>query len=130
VNAITRAAAASFATLKSVAGVRVTYMQSCEWPLTISFVAVRGRTQMVTNDGGGGMIEARSGDFTASAADLWSNGIFITPSEGDTITITDHASEENGSVFQVMTPPYSPSDHAGTRIRIHTKCINAKRQYR
>jgi hypothetical protein len=126
-NAFARAAQASFAALKTVAGVPIVYRCAGSGP-AIRLIAVRGKPAAPVNDTDGGMIrvEALAEDWIVAAADL-RGGDFsrqpFTPTEGDTITAVLEMPGSPGATFQVTSPPFTPSDQSGTRLRIHTKRI-------
>jgi hypothetical protein len=120
---LARATAQAFGSLKTAAGEPISYAANSPpsgMAATIALSAVRGRSTMVTGTGAGGMIEALSADFIVSAHELAIAGVPYTPAEGDRITAVEDASQ-----YQVLSPPFTFSDHAGERLRIHTKRIVA-----
>jgi hypothetical protein len=113
-SVFSQASAALAAATAAVNGGVVTYNQSgTVFTLTATF----GHSLLEVDDGAGGRIEVVTTDFIVNATDIAPNGVVAIPQEGDQIT------NPLGAVFELMTPPFRPSDVAGVRIRLHGKQI-------
>jgi len=115
-----RAATALQKAMAKVSGATVIYSRAGQ--STEPITAVRARSTFESDDeAAGARIEARSQDFIVIAAELQINNQTIVPLEGDTIAWTCDGVTET---YEVMVPPYSPSDSVGVRLRIHTKRVS------
>jgi hypothetical protein len=101
--------------LKAHASETVTYRRGA---LTVSALAVCGRTEYKSQDESGNILDAEIIDFIFVSADLILSGTLVTPLPGDEI-VTDRAT------FEVMylggEGCWKFSDPFGKAIRIHTK---------
>lgn len=82
-------------------------------PSTVSGVlANRGRSTLEVDDASGGVrIQTISHDFIVRASDLG-----MTPQKRDWVIA-------GSATYELLTPPYSPHDHAGELLRLHTKLL-------
>ena len=101
-------------------GVPVTYSQGSS---SVVVTATPGKSRMVTDTEGGARIEVESNDWICFAASLIINSVTITPLEGDRVTYVNSLTGIT-TVYELMTPPYSPSDSAGVLRRLHSKIIS------
>ena len=88
-------------------------------------VAVRGKSAIEVDGQDGARIQILSTDFIVNVRDLpeaYGDGALpggrLVPQKGATITV--NLGGRAAEVYTVMTPSWSPSDHQGLRIRIHT----------
>lgn len=97
-------------------------------PIVVSDVPVNlGRSKLVDDDGAGGRIESDSSDFIVPSAPLQaaiSPGALFTPQKGDTVRLVSPIGWL--SVYELMTPPFSPHDHAGEFFRLHGNLISSR----
>ena len=122
---LTNAVVSAFATLKAVAGVAVIYRRQVD-DTEISLTAVRGKTELETQEANGLHTRANVADFLVVAADLIVDGERFEPEAGDRITET-----LNGETLthEVMSPggtmdAWTWSDAGRSVIRLHTKLVN------
>jgi hypothetical protein len=84
--------------------------------------ANRGKSTLVVDDAAGVRVETPSNDFIVPARFVVLAGAVITPKEGDRVLLVI---DRRTYTYELMTPPYDPSDHAGTLLRLHTKFVSA-----
>ena len=110
-----RAAMALQNAMAKVASAIVIYTRAGQ--STPPITAILARSTFESDDeASGARIESKSQDFIVVAAELQ-----IIPVEGDTIAWTCDGVTKT---YEVMVPPYSPSDSVGVRLRIHTKRVS------
>lgn len=106
-------------TLQRVAGATVTYHRGDS--STGEVTAVPGSTTFDEVGPDGGIVtHSTSHDWIVEAKDLVIDGQVITPQARDVVKRVVGAVR---MIYQVMDPPYRPSDHDHTRLRIHTKQV-------
>lgn len=108
--------------LAELAGEAVTYTSAAAGTSTV-LVAVRGRSQMQIQQTDGAILESLSHDWLIRRSDLdelGNAGDGYTPAKGDTITTMPSPFFPQAQTFELMAPPYSPSDHQGLRLRLHS----------
>lgn len=112
--------AAGFAAVRGIAGVGITYARGAD---TVAVTATPGRSELETITGDGTTLLVRSHDWTVAASALVIDGTAITPKRDDKVRrVIDSITH----VYAVTTPPYSPADHDGTHIRVHTKFVGTE----
>jgi hypothetical protein len=103
--------------LADVAGEMVIYT-SAALNKTAPLVAVPGRSTINVQNTDGAILQVLSHDFLVVAGDLEALNVpksKYKPAKGDTVTLV-----KSGSVYELMTPPFTPSDHLGGRLRLHS----------
>lgn len=115
--------------LSSTVGEEVTYT-SAATNAVIKLDAVRARSVINVQSTDGAILQVNSSDFIVEArklSSLVSNqaGRYM-PAKGDTITITHNNADPRSQdpswseTYELMSPAFTPSDHAGQRLRLHT----------
>jgi hypothetical protein len=108
-----------FASLLAVRGVAIKVIRGTA---SGTLMATRGKSVMVVDEGEGrGIIQVTSHDFIVRARDLVLSGSQIVPAKGDKIQF---AGGGLTYTYQLMTPPFDPSDHEGDLLRLHSKQIS------
>ncbi|NLG44785.1 MAG: hypothetical protein GX547_16205 [Phycisphaerae bacterium] len=104
------------AALHRAAGEPITYRRG---EALVSLTAVRGQSEFDPLDPAGVAITSHTTDWLVQRADLAADGELLTPAAGDTIE------DAAGVRYDVRRPdgekPYRYSDHAATRLRIHSQ---------
>jgi hypothetical protein len=119
-NELNRLSLAVGRVVKTIAGATVTYHRG---NASVSVTAARGRSSFNTDDGYGASIQVVSHDWLIDKADLLISGSVVEPEAGDQIKFNDGGRVR---VYEVMTPPYSPSGSTEVRYRIHSKFLKTE----
>jgi|SRR5579884_1049135 len=112
-SAIAALHAATFA----VQGELVTYTRSDTGAVLRKLEAVLARSPREVQNTDGAIVQVIGHDFLVMAADLAIAGVPFTPAKGDRIERQVNGTSE---VYELMTPPSSPSDHHSQRLRLHS----------
>ena len=102
-----------FGTLALCTGKAVVYSRGTN---SLSITAVPGRSAFSQDEGNGMTTEFTSSDWIILASSLVLGGSVVLPQRNDRVT-------QGTQVFEVLSPPYAPSNPEGTLIRIHSKRI-------
>ena len=100
------------------AGVAVTFHAKTG---SVDVTAVPGRSQLESTDESGVTHVSRSHDWIVRAADLVVGGAAVTPVRGNRVKRTIGSQVHT---FELMDPPFSPSDAEHTVLRLHTKRVS------
>jgi hypothetical protein len=87
--------------------------------ISANIKATFGKSKLVVDAGAGARIEVESNDFIVLVSALASAGL-APPREGDQVTVVGSTT----STYEVMQPPYAPSDSAGMLYRVHSRLVN------
>ena len=111
----------------------VTYTTATTGGASVSIKAVRGRQNVDVQETEGAILQTITQDWLVAAADLagLSGGATgYTPVKGDRITTQANSGSASipqpgapalaAQTYELITPPFTPSDHGGRRLRLHT----------
>lgn len=123
INGLQSAAAVLQSAIGQAFGVTATYTRSSSSArLSVPWTASPGKSTLFVDDAIAGRIEVESNDWIGPASALVLGGVAIRPQEGDVIVIKMPSGRTN--TYEVMSPPYRPSDSYGTNLRVHTKLVS------